>query len=53
MEGRESLEAVEDISVFADSFERVEAKVGEEEEVGTMPFLQSDSYIFKIIEDFI
>ena len=39
--------------VFADYFEGVESKVGEEEEVWVLSFLQSYPYILKINEDFI
>jgi hypothetical protein len=53
VEGRESLEDEEVILVFANGFERVESEVGEEEKVWVVSFFQGDSYILKVIEDFV
>ena len=47
------LEEEVDMLVFADCFEGVESKVGEEKEVWVSSFLQGYPYILKIDEDFI
>ena len=47
------LEEEVDMLVFADCFEGVESKVGEEEEVWISSFLQGYPYILKINEGFI